>query len=505
MTNLEERKNKFTTLFEEYNCSTKILDAFIEIDSKNYKRVIYKLQCGLCNKVWNMSESNLYGVIKRKSHGCIQCKNKVTCFKKWTSENLNIIEELKQKFDILHLKGKRYSFYCHTCNNTFEDQMGNILQRYKNNKIICQYCKNNTNKEACLDRYYKYKLYENITFIKEVEKGKWLVKCNSCNIEYEAWIDNLVKIKKISNTNNCPKCSNKAGSSREEDGLYFYLKDELNLNVIKKIKINGKEIDCYLPEYNIGFEYNGSYWHSIDNELTNKDIYSHLDKLLYTNKDIRLITIFSFQWINKCNIVKNKILNLLKRTSQKTIRPSKYLISKITWQDAKIFLDKYHIMGHGEATSKCYGIFYQNNLIAVSTFLPQRSGHGRTDNFNIYELNRYCCSSFRCINSLKNIIKKFKEDNPGVNKIISYADLCWTDLHKNIYINNNFKFISITQPNYWWCKEDKFLTRYQTQKHKLKDLLGDNFDQTESEVNNMLRNKWKRVYDCGHAKYELKI
>jgi hypothetical protein len=78
-------------------------------------------------------------------------------------------------------------------------------------------------------------------------------------------------------------------------------------------------------------------------------------------------------------------------------------------------------------------------------------------------------------------------------------------LYKNIYVNNNFKFISITQPNYWWCKEDKFLTRYQTQKHKLKDLLGDNFDQSESEVNNMLRNKWKRVYDCGHAKYELKI
>ena len=502
MIDLEDRKTKFINILNNYNCSTKILGIYTKIDLKGYRRIYYNLQCGLCNKLWDMSESNLYSIIKRKSHGCIQCKNKITCSQKWTSENLIIIEKLKQKFDILHLKDKRYSFYCHACKNTFEDQMGNILQRYKDNKIICQYCKMN-NKEACLDRYYKYKLYENVNFINEVEKGKWLVKCNLCNAEYETWIDNLVKIKKFSNNNNCPNCSNKHGSSIEEKSLYFYLKNELKLNVTK-IKINNNEIDCYLPDYNIGFEYNGSYWHSVDNKLTNKTIYTHFDKLSNVNKDIRLITIFSFQWIYKQNIIKEKILNLLNKLPQKTIRPSKYQILKIKWQEAKDFLNIHHLMGCGEATNKSYGIYSENKLIAVCTFMPERSGHGRTNNFNTYELNRYCSNS-RCINSLKNIIKKFKEDNVNVTKIISYADLCWTDLRCNIYLKNNFKFLYITQPNYWWCKNDNFLSRYQTQKHKLPNLLGDQFNPNESETVNMLKNKWKRVYDCGHAKYELII
>ena len=46
------------------------------------------------------------------------------------------------------------------------------------------------------------------------------------------------------------------------------------------------------------------------------------------------------------------------------------------------------------------------------------------------------------------------------------------------------------------------LSRIATQKHKLKDLLKDNYDSSLSESQNMIANGWLQVYDCGTIKME---
>lgn len=54
-----------------------------------------------------------------------------------------------------------------------------------------------------------------------------------------------------------------------------------------------KEIDIYIPDLKIGIEYNGLYWHSIENGT---DKYSHRNKSLACRKlGIRLIHIFEFE------------------------------------------------------------------------------------------------------------------------------------------------------------------------------------------------------------------
>ena len=66
--------------------------------------------------------------------------------------------------------------------------------------------------------------------------------------------------------NGCPKCSSQ-GTSLPEQGVAFYL--EKVCKVEQRIKIVKQEIDVFLSEYNIGIEYDGSFFHP--SERQNKE------------------------------------------------------------------------------------------------------------------------------------------------------------------------------------------------------------------------------------------
>lgn len=56
----------------------------------------------------------------------------------------------------------------------------------------------------------------------------------------------------------CPLCFGK-GSSLPEQGISFYLEPICEIG--RRVKISGQEIDIYLPEYKVGIEYDGRYYH----------------------------------------------------------------------------------------------------------------------------------------------------------------------------------------------------------------------------------------------------
>ena len=70
------------------------------------------------------------------------------------------------------------------------------------------------------------------------------------------------------NGNGCPYCSN-AGSSMPEQGIAYYLCQQCEIEQRKKI--NRQEVDIYLPNYNIGIEYDGSYYHKNPTKDMKKD------------------------------------------------------------------------------------------------------------------------------------------------------------------------------------------------------------------------------------------
>ena len=99
--------------------------------------------------------------------------------------------------------------------------------------------------------------------------------------------------------------------SKEEIQVIEFIKEiyknEIQLNV--RGLIPKLEIDIYLPDLKIAIEYNGLYWHSEKNGKKS-DYHINKTKILQT-QNIRLIQIFSDEWINKKEIVKNKLKSIL--------------------------------------------------------------------------------------------------------------------------------------------------------------------------------------------------
>ena len=82
--------------------------------------------------------------------------------------------------------------------------------------------------------------------------------------------------------NGCPYCSS-GGTSKPEQAIAYYLSKLFDVK--QRVKICKQEIDVYLPQYNIGIEYDGKYYHK---NRVEKDAYK---TALLTEKGICLIRI----------------------------------------------------------------------------------------------------------------------------------------------------------------------------------------------------------------------
>jgi hypothetical protein len=206
---------------------------------------------------------------------------------------------------------------------------------------------------------------------------KW--KCNICNNEFEDYITN-------GHIPRCKMCSpNKTGISKYENEIEEFVsgngvKTELN----KRFFELGKyvyEIDVFLPDYKIGIEFNGLFWHSF---LNGKDEKYHIKKYEYfKTKGIELINIFEDEWVKKRKIVESVILNKIKKTQNK-IYARKCFIKEISNKDKKLFLEENHLQGSDSSSIKI-GMFYNNELVSVMTFCKSRYNK----NYE-YEMSRFC-------------------------------------------------------------------------------------------------------------------
>ena len=271
--------------------------------------------------------------------------------------------------------------------------------------------------------------------------------------------------------------------SKIQEELFIWIPIENKASNTRGI-ISPYELDIYLPDFNLAIEYNGSYWHSEGR----KGKEYHLNKTeLCNEKGIQLLHIFDFDDLDIWkSIISNKLgLN-------KKIYARKCIIKELEYKEIKDFLNTNHIQG--SCSSKInLGLFYNGELVEVMTF-----GKPRFNKKYDYELLRLCSKKFySVIGGASKLFKYFKEKYKG--SIISYANRRFSN--GNIYKQLGFKELNKTEPNYWYIKEDKILSRYQCQKHKLNSLL-ENFNPELSESENMALNGYFRIYDCGNIVYE---
>jgi G:T-mismatch repair DNA endonuclease (very short patch repair protein) len=297
----------------------------------------------------------------------------------------------------------------------------------------------------------------------------------------------------------CPKCSSiesksetKIKSILEETGIDFIQQD--------RTLINPFEIDFVIPDYKIGIEFNGIYYHSEDNGGKNKKY--HLNKTDRCEKEgYQLIHIFENEYIQKYNLLRFKIKSLLNKNKYR-IFARKCIVREITPQEKCRFNKKYHIQGDSQSCVNL-GLFYKERLVQVMTFSKRRKALGSKHVKGEYELSRMSSmKGFTIVGGASKLLKHFeKHYNP--KKLISYADRRWSK--GDVYYKMGFSFIRNTPPNYWYFykkRADKPLHhRYKFAKHTLEKQL-EIFDPNLTEWENMKNNHYDRIWDSGNMLFE---
>jgi len=500
-----------------YEISEKQKRALISIkDLAEHSKIIVDVRCDICGKlkklrydhyIHNVKNYNIYTCSKKCAH--VSNKNKLTCLKKYGDENYNNRDKFKKT--CLDKYGVDHNFKISNVKNKINDTM---LERYgtiyplqneilksksietclKNNGVSCIFkkkeirdkLKKNIEREMILK-------YPNINFI-EIKSSTYKIYCEKCEKEYD--INNSIFHNRIKmNTVLCTIC-NPIGSSSisgYEIQIQDFIRDNYNCETFSNNKIlDGKELDIYLPDLKLAFEFNGLYWH---NELNRPNNY-HFEKTeLAENQGIKLVHIYEDDWIYKQEIVKFRILNLLNKTPNK-IYARKCEIKEVS--DNKLireFLDNNHLQGFVGSKIKM-GLFYSGELVSLMTFGSLRRAMGQKSEPGSYEMLRFCNKLNTSIVGGASRLFKFFVKNFKPKEVTSYADRSWSQ--GELYKNLGFEQIKKTEPNYYYIVDGVRRHRFGFRKDQL---VKEGFDPLKTEHEIMFERKIYRIYDSGNLKF----
>lgn len=283
-----------------------------------------------CSKRCSMSDEKTKNKIKEtciKKYGCksasqldiVKLKQEKTCYKKYgyKSSLQNDTVKLKRKENFL----QKYGYNTPSQLPSIKEKKKHTLfahygvEYYSQSKIW-----KDTIKKQTIE---KYKKYTNNGTALDYDDDYVLYYCNKCkniiNISRELFLSRLYK-----NIDTCINCNplEKTYSIGEKELVQFIKTIYFNRIIENdRIILNGKELDVYLPDINLAFEYDGTYYHADSRfykdidfikkrnmyaiDIWNKDN----EKIeLCKNKGIKLIRVKEYDWY--CDDIKTK--NLIK-------------------------------------------------------------------------------------------------------------------------------------------------------------------------------------------------
>lgn len=324
------------------------------------------------------------------------------------------------------------------------------------------------------------------------------VQCQKCNSVFEQGHQGYFR---------CYLCCPRVRSQYEEE-IVIALAERFPELVIDRnnrtVLAGNREIDIYMPDFNLGIEFNGLYWHS---ELAGgKTANVHLQKTEECKgKGIQLIHIFEDEWIFNKDVVIDKLMHKLNKFSGDRIFARKCDIREINFPDTSEFLDSYHLQG-ADSSKFRYGLYYNDKLISVMTFSKPNASRGRSAKNaieNEYEISRYATkTNTLVVGGASRLFKHFITTlSPSI--VYSYADLRWVDPDNNVYSSIGFTYTSTSKPNYWYFfkNEIKRWHRFNFTKKKTIEMGG---DPNLTEWQNMQNFGYDRIWDCGNLKYTWK-
>ena len=218
------------------------------------------------------------------------------------------------------------------------------------------------------------------------------------------------------------------GSSNYET-IVMNILDQNNIHYLANHRktLDGKELDFYLPEHNIGIEINPNCTHN-SNEYalaTNRVMYEsykepkyHYQKyLLAKEKGITLIQLFANDLSNEqlMNVTIPRLLSMLNgyntRLYARKVDVRKAQKSEL--KSVRDFINKHHSQKNTPAT-EYWGYWYNEELQAAASFTIKN---------DTAELKRLCFpSGTQIIGGLSKLIKSFLNEHNDINTVTSFSD-----------------------------------------------------------------------------------
>ena len=269
----------------------------------------------------------------------------------------------------------------------------------------------------------------------------------------------------------CPICANSL--SHCENEICECLKELVIEQRNRKI-LGGKEIDIYIPQYKIGIEFNGLYWHSEEN---GKDENYHLNKLNECNKNgVELFQIFEDEWTNHRDICEFLIKNSLGLNTNKIVEANECIVCENTnEEEVTDFLETNSINGsiNSDITISAY---YGSTMVGIMILTR--------NNNQEYTINRITTNiKYNCI-GIEQIMLDYFVTHFEFKSLTYFADRRLViNIENNIYTSIGFKVDTFISPSF------TYYNPYTSKKKRLEeDEISDNCNYT-------------RIWDCGQVKY----
>ena len=287
----------------------------------------------------------------------------------------------------------------------------------------------------------------------------------------------------------CEANPEKLFTSKAEQEILDWVR--LYYSSAQKYRKDSYEIDIFIPDLNLGIEYNGLFWHS---ESCKPKRY-HLDKTKYFKKlNIRIIHIFENQWRDNKEQVKSFLLSAMQKNQNRVFARK----CKFVWSDSKEeiqkshnLLDTFHIQQHTNSTKYVANVYYDDQLIGTATF-----GKHHRDTTK-WVLSRFCTEKNYTIVGGLNKISKIASKNLKAD-IISWAD--YSISNGNGYQKAGWMLEETLAPDYFYVKlsTSKIISKQSRQKNIV------NTPKELTEYQHAKIDGLERIWDCGKLRFVYK-
>ena len=178
----------------------------------------------------------------------------------------------------------------------------------------------------------------------------------------------------------------------------------------------------------------------------------------------------------------------------------KLIVKAVNNEDEFKFFSDYHIQGY-LASSVCLGLYtVDDKLISAMSFREPKSANWRGENH--FELLRFCSKLNSSVPGAASKLFKYFVDHYNSELVVTFCDVRFSSINplETVYPKLGFDYDGYSRPNYKYYKDGQLYSRQKFMKSRLDKLLPD-FDPNLTEFENMRRNGYARLYDCGNFRF----